>query len=54
MIGNEYVKWLAALLILSQGSLIYTFGYRTGKARVTFALVFLLHLICAGIIFWLG
>lgn len=54
MIGNEFIKYLAAMLILSQGSLIYTFGHRTGKSRVTFALIFLLHLICAGIIFWFG
>lgn len=50
------IKYLAAALILSQGSLIYTFSARntTGKTRTICALIFLMHAALAGLVVWLA
>jgi hypothetical protein len=51
-----FIKYFAAALILSQGSLIYTFSARntTGKTRTICALIFLMHAALAALVVWLA
>lgn len=48
-------KIIIAGMVLSQGSLIMAYGARftTGKTRIILSLVFGLHVLCAGIVFFL-
>ena len=51
--GAAFVKYMAAALVASQGSLIATYGIRVGgSARNICMVVGLLHYVCAGLIFW--
>ncbi|MBP9093033.1 hypothetical protein KBI23_18555 [bacterium] len=51
------IKYFAAGMILSQGSLIYTFGSRyakEGKTRLICSLIFAMHAALAGLVIWLA
>lgn len=51
--GAAVVKYMAAALVASQGSLIATYGIRAGgSARHICMVVGLLHYVCAGLILW--
>ena len=51
------IKYFAAGMILSQGSLIYTFGSRyakEGKTRLICSLIFAMHAARAALVTWLA
>ncbi|CAN5231979.1 hypothetical protein BH11CYA1_BH11CYA1_35750 [soil metagenome] len=51
------IKYFAAGVILSQGSLIATFGSRNakdGKTRLICSLVFAMHAAVAGLVIWVA
>jgi len=51
-----FVKYFAAAIILSQGSLIGTFGsrYAKGKGRLVCTLIFAVHAALAAMVVWLA
>lgn len=52
------IKWFAALLVASQGSLIHAYGYKWGgngkNVRLICSLIALMHYLCAGLVIWMA
>lgn len=52
------IKYFAAALVASQGSLIHAYGYKWGgngkNVRLICSLIALMHYLCAGLVIWMA